>query len=100
MGFGYKNKYSSKENTNINKKEEIIIKRKIKIGNNNSPIENKYLSNNKNKSNISFINNSDICYNNYFTNCNNNFNINIKLNDKFKKNNSNINKKKNYYFSY
>jgi len=94
MGYDYKNKYSSKENTNINKKEEIIIKRKIKIGNNNSPIENKYLSNNKNKSNISFINNSDICYNNYFTNCNNNFNINIKLNDKFKKNNSNINKKK------
>ena len=88
-----KKKALSKENTNKNKKNEPKNKRKIRLGN-NSPVENKFLSSNKNKNSISFINNSEICYNNYFTNCNNNFNINIKLNDKIKKIISDNNKKK------
>ena len=91
---GYNNKIITKETKKINKREEIIIKKKIKIGNSNSPLENKLINKNKTKNNISFINNSDICYNNYFTNFNNNFNINIKVNDKIKKNMSNNNKRK------
>jgi hypothetical protein len=91
------NQNSTKDGHEI-KKNEGKPKNKIKIGLNNSSIETKYLSNNKN--NISFINNnSDIYYNNYFTNCHNNFNINIyksnkSNNDKVKKNFSQINKKK------
>ena len=84
-----KKKSSSKDNTLNNRNK----KRKIKIEN-NSPINNNFISNLKNKKNISFINSSDVCYNNFFTNCNNNFNINIKLNDKIKKIISDNNKKK------
>ena len=75
-----------KDNSKKIKNDEHKLKRKIKIGNNNSPIENKFLSSYKNKNNISFINNSDIYYNNYFSNCSNNFNINI-----YKPNKSNNN---------
>ena len=65
---------SKDENKNI-QKEGNKVKKKLKIGINNSPGENKLLRNNNN---ISFINkNSDVYYNNYFTKCNNNFNINI-----------------------
>ena len=91
------NQNSTKDGHEI-KKIDTKPKNKIKIGINNSSIETKYLSHNKN--NISFINNnSDIYYNNYFTNCHNNFNINIYKankpnNDKMKKNYSQINKKK------
>ena len=88
----YHNTIISKETKSNNKKEDIIIKKKIKIG--NSALENKLIRNNKTKNNSSFINNSDICYNNYFSNYNNNFNINIKLNDQIKKKISNNNKKK------
>ena len=91
------NQNSTKDGHEI-KKIGTRQKNKIKIGIDNSSIETKYLS--KNKNNISFINkNSDIYYNNYFTNCHNNFNINIykankSNNDKMKKNFSQINKKK------
>ena len=84
----------SKENLNNNKNMDNRLKRKIKIGNNINPLNNKYLSNTKNKSNLSFFHNNDIYYNNYFTNCNNNFNINIKVNDKLKKFISNEEKNK------
>jgi hypothetical protein len=51
------------------------VKKKIKIGKNNSPGENQFQ---KNNNNISFINkNSDVYYNNYFTKCNDYYNINI-----------------------
>ena len=70
-----KNQSLNKDDNNNVQKEGNKVKKKLKIGINNSPGENKLLSNNNN---ISFINkNSDVFYNNYFTKCNNNFNINI-----------------------
>ena len=85
----YINKNVLKKNININKKEENAIKRKMQLGNNNSPIETKSHNNNKNKINLSLINNSDICSINSFITSNNNYKINFKLNDKLKKDNSN-----------
>ena len=70
-----KNQSLNKDENNNIQKEGNKVKKKLKIGINNSPGENKLLRNNNN---ISFINkNSDVYYNNYFTKCNNNFNINI-----------------------
>ena len=70
-----KNQTLIKDDNNNIQKEGNKVKKKIKIGNNNSPGENKLLNNNNN---ISYINkNSDVYYNNYFSKFNNNFNINI-----------------------
>jgi hypothetical protein len=70
-----KNQSLTKDDNNNIQKEGNKVKKKIKIGNNNSPGENNLQNKNNN---ISFINkNSDVYYNNYFTKCNNNVNINI-----------------------
>jgi len=70
-----KNQSLTKDDNNNIQKEGNKVKKKLKIGINNSPGENKILNNNNN---ISYINkNSDVYYNNYFTKYNNNFNINI-----------------------
>ena len=70
-----KNQSLTKDDNNNIQKEGNKVKKKIKIGKNNSPGENQFQ---KNNNNISFINkNSDVYYNNYFTKCNDYYNINI-----------------------